>query len=201
MPLTAMVHPMNILMPWRFEALLPHTIEQATLAFSLFAKSVGGGAVNVLSAFHDENGELCRLRRGVLSETRKQTLVEIGWTKMVRSVGFSVDNRDDKKVCEDAIRLGMNITLVGGWEKCQDWVVSKIEEEAARVRREGGLKGGLASVVTRQAAVEKMRLCDPGDSSGAMTYSLGHGDRYIAAWDAAGTTDKMRDNWRKLIRE
>jgi hypothetical protein len=34
-----------------------------------------------------------------------------------------------------------------------------------------------------------------------MMYSVGRGDRYIAAWDAADTTDKMRDNWRKLIRE
>lgn len=34
-----------------------------------------------------------------------------------------------------------------------------------------------------------------------MTYSLGRGDRYIGAWDAAGTTGEMRDKWRVLIRE
>jgi len=127
-----------------------------------------------------------------MSETRKQTLAEIGLTKMARSVAYSLDRRDEKARLH-AIRLGMNITLAGGWEKCQDWSVSRIEEEAARVHREGG--------ATRQATAIKMDLCDIGDASGAMTYSLGRGDRYIGAWDAAGTNDELRDNWRVLIRE
>ena len=77
--------------------------------------------------------------------------------KMARTVQCSLGSRDDKARREEAIRLGMNIILAVGWEKCQDWAVipvSKIEEEAGCVHRK--------VVLTRQATAVEMGLCESG---------------------------------------
>jgi len=77
-----------------------------------------------------------------------------------------------------------------------NWRKLRREEETGT-----NLRRRCKSEQTSQAAAVKMGLCESGLLPGAMTYSLGRGDRYIGAWDATSTTDEMRDNWIKLIRE
>jgi len=134
------VHPMNVQMKARFEALLQSTIDQSSVVLSAMARSIGGGAVTVLSQFFAENPELIALRREIASILTKDRLTSVGLVLLRDEAGSSssASIAPTEAMMKKALSLGMDVTLAGGVDKVKGLSIKEIRALTLEVRRRGG---------------------------------------------------------------
>lgn len=164
---------------------------------SRLARSVGSGAVTVLSKFFEETPELTALRRKIASIMTKDRLTQVGLDLLNNQAGAASSRpaTPTEAMLKTALSLGMSVTLAGGVEKVKGLSIQEIISRALAVRRLGAAR----SAATRQQRAEHMRICDKGDPRGAMLYALGQGNLLWLGWDLGSDAD--RDGWREEIKQ
>ena len=133
----------------------------------------------MLQTFFNENAELCSLRREILSQLSKDRLSLIGQDLLSKlGPSSSVTGAPSDAQLKACISLGINVMLAGSPLAVVDLSVDEIRARAREVRREGGRKGGLASVEEEGIRAVIMGLCDADTPDANLIYSLWRGNRY-----------------------